>query len=634
MTDVQQHTTVPARVEKHGGSSPSGWELSVKNIDKLCCFESIEDILKQGAGYKPLWDRSAIHHLDGVRAQLSPDGWRRMLSGGESLVYGRGVWDCDSLFLLDGIMTGFKMVDSKADIGAYFVRNYSSTKGEALEAIESILSNEIDNGKLTVVSEPPKCVHAMGAIPKSSGGFRQITDASRPLYESVNCFMDETFTPFKYKSVDDVTAQLKPGYHMAVTDLQAAYRSVLIRTFDRKFQGLCWSCDKEEFYMEDNFVCFGTRAAPSIFTRITDSVSRFMSASGYFCVNYLDDFLVMAETKEQCAEAQLALHKLLRDLGFYISYNKVRSPSTCQRYLGIDINSVTMKLSLPEDKILHLKEDLTFFDGRRKATKRQIQRLCGILAHCAQLVRGGRTFSRRIIALLTKFAPGKRYISLTKSFKMDLEWWQRFAEGFNGSAKIIDVSNWNTATTCSDASGTGYGAICNEDWLCGCWNRDIETRGIIHDHVQAKPEMVIPDNINVQELFPVLASVKRWGHQWNDSRVFCYTDNTQVVAAINKGVSVNIHTLELLRLIFWECVDINCHLIAIHLPGLANKWPDYLSRISSLPVAIVPPHLCCRGGSMVSAAGSESSTTSSTGVVGKLLENENLPVEEVHTILL
>ena len=82
------------------------------------------------------------------------------------------------------------------------------------------------------------------------------------------------------------------------------------------------------------------------------------------------------------------LHKVLRDLGFYISYKKVLSPMTTQRYLGIDIDSVAMQLRLPEDKMLRLTDELTFFDGRRKATKRQLQRLCGILAHCAQLVPG------------------------------------------------------------------------------------------------------------------------------------------------------------------------------------------------------------------------------------------------------
>ena len=620
----------PAKDLQHGGVLTSEWEFSSNNIDNLCCFNSIPALLNMAVGYKPLWDRAAVHYMDGVRSQLSPDAWRRMLSGGQAEVFGHGIWDVDSLFLLDGVLAGFKIVDPGVRPGPYFVNNYKSVQGDALEMIDRILWDEISVGKLTICEKPPRCVHALGAVPKSSGGCRPVIDASKPMYESINCFMDETFTSFRYKSLDDVTAALRPGFFMGVTDLAAAYRSALVRTVDRQHQGLCWKANDEEFYMVDNFLSFGTRAAPSIFTRITDSIARYVCASGYYCVNYLDDFLVMGESKIQCERAQLFLHGVLRDLGFYISYNKVLTPSTNQRYLGINVDSVSMQLSLPEDKMLRLQDELAFFSGRRKATRRQIQRLCGVIAHCAQMVRGGRTFSRRIIALLSKFGQKGRYITLTKSFQMDLVWWQKFAKDFNGSAKIIDVSRWKSATVVSDASGSGFGAINGKDWICGCWDREIKTVGVLHGHALAPPVEHVPDNINVQELYPVLAAVRRWGDKWRDCRVECYTDNTQVVAAVNGGVSVNLHALELLRLIFWESVKVNCHLIAHYLPGPTNVWPDYLSRISSKTDCKVPPHLCCRGGSLVPAARPESGGVEGTSLVRKHMEDEIVTVAQVH----
>lgn len=38
--------------------------------------------------------------------------------------------------------------------------------------------------------------------------------------------------------------------------------------------------------------------------------------------------------------------------------------------------------------------------GKDRASKRQVQHLCGILAHCAKVVKGGRTFSQQVINLL------------------------------------------------------------------------------------------------------------------------------------------------------------------------------------------------------------------------------------------
>ena len=85
---------------------------------------------------------------------------------------------------------------------------------------------------------------------------------------------------------------------MAVTDLASAYRSAMIRPCDRKYQGLQWQVGGKEVFIQDNFLSFGTRVAPFLFTRLTDAVARYVNACGYFCINYLDDFLVKGGTFE------------------------------------------------------------------------------------------------------------------------------------------------------------------------------------------------------------------------------------------------------------------------------------------------------------------------------------------------
>ena len=48
------------------------------------------------------------------------------------------------------------------------------------------------------------------------------------------------------------------------------------------------------------------------------------------------------------------------------------------------IDSQSLTLSLPEDKIVKLHKELEFFVDRTRATKKQIQRLCGIIAQRLQ----------------------------------------------------------------------------------------------------------------------------------------------------------------------------------------------------------------------------------------------------------
>ena len=68
-------------------------------------------------------------------------------------------------------------------------------------------------------------------------------------------------------------------------------------------------------------------------------------------------------------------------------------------FLGILVDSNSMTLSLPPEKVRKLHSEIDFFKGRKQASKRQLQRLCGILSHCSRVVRGARTFSSRVIEL-------------------------------------------------------------------------------------------------------------------------------------------------------------------------------------------------------------------------------------------
>ena len=137
------------------------------------------------------------------------------------------------MFLLDGIIHGFKLIDPGADLAEYEEGNYYSAAVSSKKEIDYLIKSELSQGKFAISEDKPICVHALGAIPKSSGGIRNITDCSRLKGQSVNNYMCETFSTFHYKSMDDVTAKLLQGHFMAITDISSAYRLVPIRPSDR-----------------------------------------------------------------------------------------------------------------------------------------------------------------------------------------------------------------------------------------------------------------------------------------------------------------------------------------------------------------------------------------------------------------
>ena len=328
-------------------------------FDGITINDCVSDLCARPTLYPALWDKSIPHMLAGVRSPLRPAPWRDML-------FSSATADLDALFLLDGVINGFKLVDPGADIKDYITDNYYSAAITSQDEVNDIIVAELAQGKFSIVDSKPVCVHAIGAVPKSSGGIRNITDCSRPHGESVNNFMKETFSSFRYKSMDDVVALVGQGTYMAVTDIASAYRTVPIRPSDRTYQGLKWVVDGQETYVQDNFLSFGTRVAPFIFSRISDSIVRHLADLGISAVNYLDDFIVLVEDFDSCKQAQLTLHSLLRDLGFVIAYKKVVSPSTMVTYLGVEVDSVAMELRLPQSKLCKLSQELEFFYGQEK----------------------------------------------------------------------------------------------------------------------------------------------------------------------------------------------------------------------------------------------------------------------------
>ena len=154
----------------------------------------------------------------------------------------------------DGLCDGFMIVDEGFS-SSYECENYLSiTEQKFRSEMSVLLLRELAEGKVTRCVEKPVCTHALGAVPKSDGKLRPITDCSVPPDESVNNFMSTTCESFVYNSVNDVTKDLNCGDYMSVVDISSAYRSVPIFPQHSKFQGSKWDFDdgKGPVYLREN----------------------------------------------------------------------------------------------------------------------------------------------------------------------------------------------------------------------------------------------------------------------------------------------------------------------------------------------------------------------------------------------
>lgn len=538
-------------------------------------------------------NKSGHHDIGGFPSQLKLATWCREL-------YYEPDRDLSD-FIFNGIRYGFGIVDQGAEIESYECANYKSAlSGEAKPFLDALIRSELAENKYVCVQDKPWCIHALGAVPKGSQEYRPITDCRRPIGGSINNFMESTALEFRFTSLDEVCKKLKQGTFMATIDIKSAYRSVSVRPDHWGYQGIQWELDGQQLLLVDTRLCFGLKCAPFIFSTLSDFVIRCLHRRGIYDVFcYLDDYIILGESFEACQQLQMQVVHLLIELGFYINWGKCSSPAQSCKYLGIEINSQKMQLSLPVEKLEKFHKELLFFKDRKKATKRQIQRLCGILNHCSKVVRGGRTFSNRVIKLLRGLPEKNVRVTLSKEFKLDLRWWLEFSTRFNGVSAIVESDDSCEVVSC-DASKMGYGVTYKTNWLAGYYNDDSSPEDINYCQVAHFHWMNIcvpakyASNINVLEALPVLLMCRKFGRQWRNRKVMLYSDNSQVVSIVNKGVGQNEYCMKIIRAIFWESVLNNFHIVAEYIPGYKNVIPDYLSRIKAHKRIFGIDHkLCC-----------------------------------------
>ena len=351
---------------------------------------------------------------------------------------------------------------------------------------------------------------------------------------------------------------LGPGAQLAKLDICRAYRIVPVHPQDRPLLGMSW---RDQCYI-DTTLPFGLRSAPKIFSALADALLWAMYQNGVqHALHYLDDFLFAGEPDgTQCKAHLESALATCTTLGVPIAADKVEGPATTLTFLGIEIDSTTMQLRLPERKLRDLRNSISGWCSRRACTKRELLSLIGQLQHAASVVKPGRTFLRRLIDLSCSVTRPHHHVRLSQAARSDILWWKVFITRWNGVSFLPPAQPQHYLE--SDASGSwGCAAIWRYQWFQTEWNAAWHT-----------------SNIACKELLPILLAAATWGKYWEDSTVLCLCDNAAVVAVINSGWCRDKPMMQLMRCLFFYAAHFHFTLSAQHTPGATNTLADALSR--------------------------------------------------------
>ena len=156
-------------------------------------------------------------------------------------------------------------------------------------------------------------------------------------------------------------------------------------------------------YFVDKCLPFRSSISFALFQRFSDALCHLIQYRLQVrkCVtNYLDDFLFVAASLLLCNHMVNQFLKLCDLIGVPVSLEKTVWASEIMVFLGILLDGRNFILAIPNEKKDRSIQLLTEFlsSTKKKATVRDLQKLCGFLNFISRAVFPGRTFTRRMYA--------------------------------------------------------------------------------------------------------------------------------------------------------------------------------------------------------------------------------------------
>ncbi len=315
---------------------------------------------------------------------------------------------------------------------------------------------------------------------------------------------------------------------------------------------------------------FGLALSPRTFTKVVDAVLAPLRLQGIRILNYIDDWLILAQSEMEAARHRDVVLAHMKQLGLRLNAKKsVLSPVQRTTYLGVVWNSTMMQARMSPARIESIFTSVKRVREGQSLTVKQFQRLLGLMAAASNVIPVGLLYMRPLQWWLkTKgFSPRGnplRMIRVSRRCVRALDMWRK--PWFLNQGPVLGAP-CRQLSLATDASLTGWGAVMSGRSARGLWSG----RHLIW-------------HINCLEMLAVFRALKFFLPDLRGHHVLVRTDNTAVVSYINHQGGLRSRPLYKLahQILLWS-QDKFLSLRALYIPGYLNVGPDVLSRQGPRP---------------------------------------------------
>ena len=371
---------------------------------------------------------------------------------------------------------------------------------------------------------------------------------------------------FKMESLDIALKMLRPDMYMASIDLTNSFYHLLVKPRFRKF--LKFSCLGQSYQFTS--LPMGFKHSPYLFTKLMKTPLAFLREHyGCILVCYIDDILVLGNTKQEVCNSVAYTVNLLQMLGFHINAAKSEfEPTRVIEFLGFFLNSSNMTVSLTQDKIEKIQ---TLADQVLEQHTFSIRFLAQFIGNCVAAfpaVEFGPYHTKELeiekaLALKNQNMNFEASMSLSEWAILHVEWWKNHVSQAINS--LVVPPNRDQIHLFCDASTVGWGAYfpSTRSQTGGLW--DLQEQSL---------------HINVLELKSIYLSILIYFDKLHSSTVHIHTDNQVALFSLKRQGSTqspwcNKFTAKIMN--FLE--NRNLHLIVSYIRSENNTEADQASRV-------------------------------------------------------
>ena len=307
----------------------------------------------------------------------------------------------------------------------------------------------------------------MFSVPKGPSDRRPIIDLS-PLNKLLKRVR------FKMEDLRKVARSLSPGLWGIKLDLKDAYLHLHLARWVVKYFGFALGKRIFAFLV----LPFGLSPAPWLFTRVLRPVKKALRRLGIRISSFLDDFLILARSRQEALDHTRAAVDLLQRLGFHINWKKsVLVPQRRLEYLGVVLDLEAMTFSLPVEKVEKVLS-LVEVSDRHHIKRSVLESLVGFLSFAASYLPLGRLWIKPLQSWMnSRSSPLWRHesIALDDAFREALLPWSDRAF-LESSVPVLQDSPSRVLMT--DASRWGWGGVVPPHQVQGVWDEGLKDRSM------------------------------------------------------------------------------------------------------------------------------------------------------------